>query len=90
MLGVVALVAPESPRWLMKMNRRADAAMQIRKIRPGVEFKPRLDAIETALRDESGRASWGEVFRREWRRPLMIGVGLAVFQQITGINAIIY
>jgi MFS transporter, SP family, galactose:H+ symporter len=90
LLFVVALVAPESPRWLMKMNRRADAAMQIRKIRPGVEFKPRLDAIETALRQEAGRASWGDVFRREWRRPLMIGVGLAVFQQITGINAIIY
>ena len=32
----------------------------------------------------------GEVFSREWRRPLMIGIGLAVFQQITGINAIIY
>ena len=90
LLFVVALAAPESPRWLMKMNRRADAAMQIRKIRPGVEFKPRLDAIETALRQEAGRASWGDVFRREWRRPLMIGVGLAVFQQITGINAIIY
>ncbi len=90
LLFVVALVAPESPRWLMKMNRRADAAMQIRKIRPGVDFKPRLDAIETALREEAGRASWGDVFRREWRRPLMIGVGLAVFQQITGINAIIY
>ena len=81
---------PELPRWLMKMNRRADAAIQLRKIRPGVDFKPRLDAIETALREESGRASWSDVFRREWRRPLMIGVGLAVFQQITGINAIIY
>ena len=70
LLFVVALVAPESPRWLMKMNRRADAAMQIHKIRPGVDFKPRLDAIETALREESGRASWGDVFRREWRRPV--------------------
>ena len=90
LLFVVALVAPESPRWLMKMNRRADAAIQLRKIRPGVDFRPRLDAIETALREESGRASWSDVFRREWRRPLMIGIGLAVFQQITGINAIIY
>ena len=43
-----------------------------------------------ALRQEGDRASWGEVFRKEWRRPLMIGIGLAVFQQITGINAIIY
>jgi MFS transporter, SP family, galactose:H+ symporter len=90
MLFVVALAAPESPRWLMKMDRRADAGMQIRKIRPGVNFKPRLDAIESGLRQEAGGASWREVFRREWRRPLLIGIGLAVFQQITGINAIIY
>ena len=73
----VALIAPKSPRWLMKMNRRADAAAELRKIRPGVDFKARLDAIETALRQEGGRASWGEVFHRQWRRPLMIGIGLA-------------
>ena len=90
LLFAVALVAPQSPRWLMKMGRRTDAASELTKIRPGVDFKPRLDAIEEALRQEGDRASWGEVFTREWRRPLMIGIGLAVFQQITGINAIIY
>jgi sugar porter (SP) family MFS transporter len=86
----VALVAPRSPRWLMKMGRRADAAAELHKIRPGVDAKPRLDAIETALRQEGGRSSWAVVFRHQWRRPLLIGIGLAVFQQITGINAIIY
>lgn len=86
----VALIAPKSPRWLMKMNRQADAAAELRKIRPGIDFKARLDAIDTALHREGGRASWGEVFHRQWRRPLLIGAGLAVFQQITGINAIIY
>jgi SP family galactose:H+ symporter-like MFS transporter len=86
----VALLAPRSPRWLMMKGRRNEAAAELTKIRPGVDFKPRLDAIETALRQDGGRASWGEVFRREWRRPLLIGIGLAVFQQITGINAIIY
>jgi SP family galactose:H+ symporter-like MFS transporter len=82
LLFVAALVAPESPRWLMKMGRQ--------KIRPGVDFKQRLDAIEVSLRKEAGKASWAQVFRREWRRPLLIGIGLAVFQQVTGINAIIY
>ena len=90
LLFVVALAAPESPRWLMKMGRRSDAAVQLRKIRPGIDFKPRLDAIAVSLRQDAGRASWAEVFHREWRRPLLIGVGLAVFQQVTGINAIIY
>ena len=90
LLFAVALVAPESPRWLMKMHRRPEAAAELRKIRPGVDVNARLDAIDAALREDAGGASWGEVFQREWRRPLMIGIGLAVFQQVTGINAIIY
>jgi sugar porter (SP) family MFS transporter len=90
LLFVAALAAPESPRWLMKMHRRTDAGAQLAKIRPGVDFKPRLDAIETSLRQDGDHASWGEVFSYNWRRPLLIGVGLAVFQQVTGINAVIY
>ena len=90
MLFIVALVAPKSPRWLMKMHRRTEAAAQLRKIHPGVDPKPPLDAIEAVMRKEGGRASWGEVFHKKWRRPLLIGVLLAVFQQITGINAVIY
>ncbi len=90
LLFSVALIAPESPRWLMKMGRRTDASAQLEKIRPSVNSKSRLDTIEEALRQEGSHASWGEVFSKKWRRPLLIGVGLAVFQQITGINAIIY
>jgi len=90
LLFSVTLIAPESPRWLMKIGRRNDASAQLEKIHPGVDSKPSLDTIEQALRQEGGHASWGEVFSKTWRRPLLIGVGLAVFQQITGINAIIY
>jgi sugar porter (SP) family MFS transporter len=90
LLFTAALIAPESPRWLMKMGRRKDAGAQLTKIRPGVDFGPRLNAIETSLKTDGDKASWGEAFHRQWRRPLLIGVGLAVFQQITGINAVIY
>ena len=36
-------------------------------------------------RETAEQASWGEVFGRSMRRPLMVGLGLAIFQQITGI-----
>ena len=30
------------------------------------------------------------MFAARWRAPLIVGVGLAVFQQLTGVNAVIY
>lgn len=89
-LLLIAMVAPESPRWLMMMNRRADAEAVSRKVEPEASIGAHLDAIESALRKDKEAAPWGEIFHREWRRPLMVAIGLAVFQQITGINAIIY
>jgi len=89
-LLLIALVAPESPRWLMMKGRRGYAEAETRKIQPEVDVKERLDSIVAALRTDEKTATWGEVFSREWRKPLMIAAGLAIFQQITGINAIIY
>ena len=69
LLFAVALAAPESPRWLMMMGRRADAAAELRKISPGVDVEAALDAIATALRQEGQRASWGEVFHQRMASP---------------------
>lgn len=90
LLLAVAAFAPHSPRWLMMKGRREAATKELLKILPGSDTATPLDAIATALREENGKASWGEVFDPKWRRPLLIAVGLAIFQQITGINAIIY
>jgi len=89
-LFVIALVAPESPRWLMIVNRRSDAETETRKVQPEINVNERLNSIAETISKEGKKASWGEVFGKEWRRPLLIAVGLAIFQQITGINAIIY
>ena len=89
-LFAIALFAPESPRWLMMKHRRADAAVETHKIQPGIDVEARLDSIDLALRKDLDAAPWSEIFHREWRRPLVVAIGLAVFQQITGINAIIY
>jgi sugar porter (SP) family MFS transporter len=90
LLFAVALIAPESPRWLMKMSRRADAEAEVKKVTPEADAGRELDEIAAALSRESSGATWGEALRPEWRRPLMVGLGLAIFQQVTGINAIIY
>ena len=92
--GILLLlaVAPaaESPRWFLKMGRVEEARQTLQKLRPGTDISSRLNSIEAALRTEGPEPAWSDVFARRWRKPLVVGLGLAVLQQITGINAIIY
>ncbi|MBX3583473.1 MAG: sugar porter family MFS transporter [Rhizobiaceae bacterium] len=90
LLVLVGMLGVESPRWLVKAGRRDEAQAVLGKVWPGEDNAARLAAIEHTLDEERGQASWREVFNPAWRRPLVIALGLAVFQQITGINAIIY
>ncbi len=91
-LVVGFLVMPESARWLLKMGRREDARASLVKVDGPEIADAELVQIEADLAAEQreGQASWGEVMSPSLRRALWVGVGLAVLQQVTGINAIIY
>ena len=86
------LVMPESARWLLKMGRRDDAQASLVKVDGPEVADAALATLEADLEAEAreGEASWGEVFSPTLRRALWVGVGLAILQQVTGINAIIY
>ncbi|HEX6725564.1 MAG TPA: sugar porter family MFS transporter, partial [Gaiella sp.] len=86
------LVMPESARWLLKMGRRDDARASLVKVDGPETADAELAQIETDLLvdQQEGQASWGEVMAPSLRRALWVGIGLAVLQQVTGINAIIY
>lgn len=91
LLFIVMMPMPDSPRWFVKVGRRDDAIKALTKVRPDVDADAEITEIERAAQeDDANKATWGEVFSKKLRKPLMIGIGLAVFQQITGINAIIY
>jgi len=101
MLGVSAIPAvllvlailplPDSPRWYMKMHRREKAEKSLKRVEPECDLTERIDEIEKAIEeDEKQSPSWATVFSSQWRKPLIIGVTLAVLQQLTGINAVIY
>lgn len=85
-LGLLYL--PDSPRW-MCMRGKFDKALAVLKRIHGMDTaEQELKEIGVSLNHQ--RASWKMLFEPFVRSTLVIGIGLAIIQQITGINTIIY
>lgn len=85
---VLLFIVPESPRWLVKRGKYREALNTLEKVN-GVEGgEVVLNEIKTSLRQEVG--TFRDLFSSRLKPALIIGIVLALFSQITGINAIIY
>jgi len=85
---VLLMTVPESPRWLTK-NKRIDEALDtLEKVNGKEKAVEVLHEIKTALSEENGTVR--ELFKPGLRMAMVVGIFLALFSQITGINAIIY
>ncbi len=85
---VMLFLVPESPRWLASKDRTTEAASVLHKINGAIEGNKVLNEINAALKKEKGTVK--ELFSKSLRPALIVGIVLAIFSQITGINAIIY
>ncbi len=87
-LAIAMLFVPESPRWLIKENREEEALRVLQRISGPAHAAVEAGEIRLALREEAG--SLLELLKPGLRMPLIIAVTLAVLQQITGVNTVLY
>nr|WP_315975860.1 sugar porter family MFS transporter [Parapedobacter soli] len=100
MLGVQAFPAavfyilihfvPESPRWLLLYRKNQAGALQIlKKINP-LHYADELETILASAKATNGNGTRTSLFSRKYRFPVLLAILFAVFNQVSGINAIIY
>ncbi|MEL6631426.1 MAG: sugar porter family MFS transporter [Bacteroidota bacterium] len=85
-------LVPNSPRWLMLQARFEDALSVLRRIagpeNGEKEFYTIKENLETP--NESKKAPIGDLFKSALRLVLLIGIVVAILQQITGINSVFF
>jgi SP family galactose:H+ symporter-like MFS transporter len=89
-LGIGMLIMPETPRWLARRGRHAEARKVLEKIRGKADIAAELEEIEATLVVAEEHGKWSDLLSPTVRPALLIGMALAMFQQITGINTVIY
>jgi len=84
-LGVLWL--PESPRWLVKAGRQEQAAKVLHKLGSPDYAESTLSGIHQSLQG-GVRQSFRAVFEKSVRPAVIVGITLALFQQLCGINVV--
>ncbi|HKQ14920.1 MAG TPA: sugar porter family MFS transporter [Steroidobacteraceae bacterium] len=81
---------PESPRWLVIKGRDEQALEVLMRVAGDTQAQENLQQIRQSLAAKGVAHGWRALFDRRIRLIMLIALGLAFFQQITGINAIFY
>jgi SP family sugar:H+ symporter-like MFS transporter len=88
------VVMPESPRWLAGHASDEDLTLALKKLRYDDEIETEKQKLHQEVEEEKsrGEAPWREVFSTSntMRRRVFLGMSLQAFQQLCGINAIMF
>ena len=91
---VLLLIIPESPAWFLYRNRIDGAKHNLKKIMPADEIDSHIEEMRESLKldtkSHSIPSQLKELFSRPMRLVMIIAVTIAIAQQATGINAILF
>jgi sugar porter (SP) family MFS transporter len=86
--GIGLIFIPDSPRWLAGRGHLDQARAVLKRIRPADKVDAEIKDIQQSVAQQKG--NWSELLSPLLRSAMVVGIGLAVAQQITGINTVIY
>ena len=101
MLGVAAFPSllyalfcfglPESPRWLLSRKGDRESALQVlQRIQPDASKAEITAQADEIIAASSERVSSGHFWTRRLQKPILLAILIAFFNQLSGINAILY
>ncbi|GGL89321.1 sugar porter family MFS transporter [Nakamurella endophytica] len=88
-LAVGMLTVPSSPRWLVARGRKDDARRVLSRTRSDDETDDELDSITEAV-GTSRSTRLRDLFRQPLRPLMVVGLVLAIGQQVIGVNTVVY
>jgi SP family arabinose:H+ symporter-like MFS transporter len=87
---VLLFVVPESPRWLiLHKNRNEEAIAILKRISP-IDYQKEYDSIVASNKNTGDVKTSDPLFQKKYSAPITLAILFAVFNQVSGINAIIY
>ena len=94
LLILMTFSMPESPRWLVANGKTDQATKVLNRLRFPFEVPLEIEEIQSKVDEEkaNGKGSWLDLFRNDNRMcyRTLLGAGLQLFQQLSGINAIMF
>ena len=89
LLGIGLLLLPPSPRWVARKGFIPLARVILHRIHSADDAEREFKEITYNIQHEK-KGQWRELFSKKVQVLLILGIGLAIIQKITGINTILY
>lgn len=86
---VFVFFVPESPRWLITNGFEDKAAKVLAKVSPSADIRQEIDKMKSGIK-ATVKGKWSDLFQPGITFLVLLGITIAVFQQISGANAIFF